>query len=57
MAEDNGIQRLRPLKIGWFHLGADIENSVSTRGLPSNSEQSLISFQDGLVPDGWHIRA
>jgi len=37
----NGTERLRPLKIGWFHLGADIGNSVSTRGLPSNSEHVI----------------
>jgi len=30
----NGQKRLRPFKIGWFHLGADVENSVPTLGLP-----------------------
>jgi len=29
-----GPQRLRPFQIGWFHLGADVENSVPTRGMP-----------------------
>jgi glycosyltransferase involved in cell wall biosynthesis len=28
-----GPQRLRPFKIGWFHLGSDVENSIPTRGL------------------------
>jgi len=32
----NGQKRLRTFKIGWFHLGADVENSVPTRGLPQD---------------------
>lgn len=32
----NGPHRGRPFNIGWFHLGADIENSVPTPGLPDN---------------------
>jgi glycosyltransferase involved in cell wall biosynthesis len=34
-------QRLCPIKIGWFHLGADIENSIPTRGLPKDAGQTL----------------
>jgi glycosyltransferase involved in cell wall biosynthesis len=30
----NGPVRQRPFKIGWFHLGADIDNSAPTKGLP-----------------------
>lgn len=37
----NGQQRLRPYKIDWFHLGADIENSVPTLGLPAGAEGIL----------------
>ncbi|HWQ19996.1 MAG TPA: glycosyltransferase family 1 protein [Methanotrichaceae archaeon] len=37
----NGQKRLRPFKIGWFHLGADVENSVPTRGLPHDFHQVL----------------
>ncbi|KUG16357.1 mannosyltransferase [hydrocarbon metagenome] len=37
----NGQKRLRPLKIGWFHIGADIENSVPTQGLPDDASQIL----------------
>ncbi len=37
----NGPKRLRPFKIGWFHLGADIKNSVPTFGLPANAPQVL----------------
>jgi glycosyltransferase involved in cell wall biosynthesis len=29
------------LKIGWFHIGADIENSVPTQGLPDDASQIL----------------
>lgn len=39
--EANGCRRERPFKIGWFHLGADVENSVPTRGLPRSAEQIL----------------
>jgi len=38
---DRQIKRLRPYKVGWFHLGADIENSVPTTGLPENSGSIL----------------
>lgn len=34
----NGPPRLRPFKIDWFHLGADVENSVPTYGLPDEAE-------------------
>ncbi|MBW2647028.1 MAG: glycosyltransferase family 4 protein [Deltaproteobacteria bacterium] len=37
----NGPKRLRPFKIGWFHLGADVENSVPTRGLTEDASQIL----------------
>jgi len=37
----NGPKRLRPFKIGWSHNGADIENSVPTRGLPDEAQQVL----------------
>ena len=33
----NGPERHRPLKLGWFHLGADIEGSRPTTGLPPES--------------------
>ncbi|MDD5033482.1 MAG: glycosyltransferase [Methylococcaceae bacterium] len=36
-----GPKRLRPFKIGWFHLGADVENSAPTRGLPEDAAQVL----------------
>lgn len=39
--DSNGPKRLRPFKIGWFHHGADVENSVPTHGLPENARQVL----------------
>jgi len=37
----NGGKRLRPFKIGFIHLGADVENSIPTRGLPEGTSQVL----------------
>ena len=34
----NGPKRLRPFRIDWFHLGADVENSLPTSGLPDNAK-------------------
>lgn len=34
----NNPEKLMPFDIGWFHLGADLENSVPSRGLPDNIE-------------------
>jgi glycosyltransferase involved in cell wall biosynthesis len=36
-----GAKRERPLSLGWFHLGADVEQSVPTTGLPSDAQQVL----------------
>ncbi|NQT57510.1 MAG: glycosyltransferase family 4 protein [Bacteroidetes bacterium] len=40
-AEAEDIQRERPFQIDWFHLGADIDTSHSTKGLQENAEQIL----------------
>ena len=37
----NPPERASPLKIGYFHLGADIGASVPTFGLPKDAEQQL----------------
>jgi glycosyltransferase involved in cell wall biosynthesis len=37
----NDQKRLRPLEICWFHIGADIENSMPTLGLPEDAHQVL----------------
>lgn len=36
-----GPKRLRPFKLGWFHLGADVARSVPTQGLPSDAGHVL----------------
>jgi len=33
--------RKRPFSIGWFHLGADIEQSIPTTGVPDGFERDL----------------
>lgn len=33
--------RARPFKIGWFHLGADIDSSVPSKGLPEDGVSVL----------------
>lgn len=38
---ENGPQRVRPFNIDWFHLGADIENSVPSAGLPADAASVL----------------
>lgn len=35
-------------KISWFHLGADIENSSPSSGLPEQAEQLLVQFSAEL---------
>jgi glycosyltransferase involved in cell wall biosynthesis len=37
----SGVNRLRPLKLGWFHLGADVDSSVPSKGLPSDAAHTL----------------
>ncbi|MES3023402.1 MAG: glycosyltransferase [Pseudomonadota bacterium] len=36
--------RLAPLKIGYFHLGADIDASAPSTGMPPNAQQVLASL-------------
>ncbi len=36
-----GPKRSRPFKIGWFHLGADVGESVPTKGLPDDASHVL----------------
>ncbi|MTI64698.1 glycosyltransferase [Methylophaga sp.] len=40
------LSRLRPFKIDWFHLGADVNNSLPTKGLPENAGQVLSELQE-----------
>ena len=39
------LNRARPIRIDWFHLGADIENSVPSKGLPENAESVLAQIK------------
>jgi glycosyltransferase involved in cell wall biosynthesis len=36
-----GKQQQRPFAVDWFHLGADVDNSNPTRGLPDDAQQTL----------------
>jgi glycosyltransferase involved in cell wall biosynthesis len=38
---DQIVPRVRPLKLGWFHLGADIEASLPSSGMPANADAVL----------------
>ena len=33
-----------PCHVGWFHLGADIDNAAPTRGLPDDASDNLSAF-------------
>lgn len=41
-----GVPRQRPLKIGWFHLGADVSNSMPGKGMPPNATQVLQALSE-----------
>ncbi|MBA1275235.1 glycosyltransferase family 4 protein [Stutzerimonas azotifigens] len=43
--ETHPVERHRPLQISWFHLGADVENSVPTKGLPDDAADALAKFK------------
>lgn len=40
-AAQHAAPRLRSFKIGWFHLGADIDNSLPSKGLPEDGVSVL----------------
>ena len=42
---DHGAKRLRPFKTGWFHLGADISNSIPTAGMPDDAKDVLAKLE------------
>lgn len=42
--ERQGLQRRRPLKLGHFHLGADIDASAPSFGLPPDADQVLAAL-------------
>lgn len=39
------LDRVRDLQVGYFHLGADIENSEPSRGLPADASKVLAALQ------------
>jgi glycosyltransferase involved in cell wall biosynthesis len=41
-----GTKRLRPFKIGWFQLGADVKSSVPTTGLPADAGKILSTISN-----------
>jgi glycosyltransferase involved in cell wall biosynthesis len=43
---DFGPKRERPLKLGWFHLGADVENTMPTTGMPDSAEKTLTAIRE-----------
>jgi len=40
-AESSSPPRTRPIKIDWFHLGADIESTIPTKGFQIGSDKTL----------------
>src|SRR5262249_700225 len=40
----NGAPRQRPLQIGWFHLGSDVDHIKSNIGLPDQAGETLVSL-------------
>uniref|UniRef100_UPI00261C342A glycosyltransferase family 4 protein n=1 Tax=Polynucleobacter sp. TaxID=2029855 RepID=UPI00261C342A len=53
-AQENIPDLPKQFDVAWFHLGADIENSVPTTGLPSNATEVIakISAQPSFVMIG-----
>jgi len=39
-------RRLSPLKLSWFHLGADIDASVPSTGMPDNAERAFAALRE-----------
>lgn len=39
------VPRQRPLKIGYFHLGADIDASAPSKGMPDDAPQTLAALR------------
>ncbi|TWI56486.1 glycosyltransferase involved in cell wall biosynthesis [Pseudomonas duriflava] len=44
--EKNPVERYCPLHIDWFHLGADVENSIPTKGLPDDAAEVLAKLKE-----------
>ena len=46
--KEQGLEKRRPVKIDWFHLGADIENSAPTQGVPQEAHEVLSIIKRGI---------
>jgi glycosyltransferase involved in cell wall biosynthesis/ADP-heptose:LPS heptosyltransferase len=42
--QHRGPSRLEPLRVGWFHLGADIGKSAPSRGIPVGASRTLAAI-------------
>ena len=42
---DKDIPHERPFRVDWFHLGADVENSVPTQGMTKSAQQTLAQLR------------
>jgi hypothetical protein len=49
----NGSTRQRPLKIDWFHLGADIEISALSNGMPADTKEVLSALAESIRTFSW----
>lgn len=38
-------RRLRPLRLGWFHLGADLDGAASSQGMPADAAEVLATLK------------
>lgn len=43
--QKSNLVRSRPFKLDWFHLGADTDNSVPSKGLPDDANAVLMAIQ------------
>jgi glycosyltransferase involved in cell wall biosynthesis len=43
------VRRSRPLRVSWFHMGADVENSSPTIGLPDDAEIVLTALSERIT--------
>ena len=43
--QNSNLVRSRPFKLDWFHLGADTDNSVPSKGLPDDANAVLMAIQ------------
>jgi glycosyltransferase involved in cell wall biosynthesis len=42
----NGPEKVRPFKVSWFHLGADVDNTIPSFGIPIDASKTLELLSD-----------